>query len=220
MIQDYWSQLQQKLHNLRSRSSVATGRRPGKPTDPDTGLDKRLVEGLDKGLDINTKIADSDDSRRDRLDRSTDANAETHRGWYGYMQYINASIGCLFIVIALLYALHPNPLAWAPYSAAAVLSLITLKSEISIAFSRVLAISTTALMFFFFAGFFLLVPKLAADWYAHQAGWEAVFRIFGAFAMIPILSDYSCRLKAECAEARLHARRAFFSAPDHVRPNN
>jgi hypothetical protein len=136
------------------------------------------------------------------------------------MQYINALIGCLFIVIALLYALHPNPLAWAPYSAAAVLSLITLKPEISIAISRVLAIGTTALMFFFFAGFFLLVPKLAADWYTNQAGWEAVFRIFGAFAMIPILSDYSCRLKAECREAQLHARRAFFSVPDHIRPNN
>lgn len=169
---------------------------------------------------MSTKIAERDGSRRDRFHRNTDTNAQTDRGWYGYMQYINALIGCLFVVIALVYALHPNPLAWAPYSAAAVLSLITLKPEISIAFSRVLAISTTALMFFFFAGFFLLVPKLAADWYTNQTGWEAVFRIFGAFAMIPILSDYSCRLKAECAEARLHARRAFFSAPDHVRPNN
>lgn len=151
---------------------------------------------------------------------NTATNAETDRGWYRYMQYIHASIGCLFILIALIHASLPNPLSWAPYAAAAILALITLKPEISIAFSRVLAIATTALMFFFFAGFFLSVPKLAADWYTHQAGWEAVCRILGAFVMIPILSDYSCRLKAECREARVGARRAFFSVPDHIRSNN
>jgi hypothetical protein len=136
------------------------------------------------------------------------------------MQYINALIGCSFIVIALFYALHPSPMAWAPYAIAGLLALISMKSEISIAVSRVLAVSTTALMFFFFAGFFVLVPQLATDWYTNQEGWQAVCRIFGAFAMIPILSDYSCRLKAECREARYSARRAFFSAPDDVRPHN
>jgi len=123
-------------------------------------------------------------------------------------------------VIALLHAPHPNPLSWAPFSVAAILAFISLKAEISVPVSRVLAISTTAMMFFFFASFFLLVPKLAADWYTHQAGWEAVSRVLAAFAMIPILSDYSCRLKAECLEARRKERRAFFSVPDRIRHSN
>ena len=146
--------------------------------------------------------------------------AAIDRGSHGYMQYVNALIGCSFIIIAIFYALHPSPLAWAPYAVAAALALVSLKPELSLGFSRVLAISTTALMFFFFAGFFVLVPKLATDWYTNQEGWQAVCRIFGAFAMIPILSDYSCRLKAECREARYNARRAFFSAPEHVRHHN
>jgi hypothetical protein len=72
------------------------------------------------------------------------------------------------------------------------------------------------MMFFFFAAFFLIVPKLTADWYLSQYGWEAVCRILGAFVMIPILSDYSCRLKAECLEAREARRTAFFSVPSDV----
>jgi energy-coupling factor transporter transmembrane protein EcfT len=149
-------------------------------------------------------------------------NVSNHvdRGWYRYMQYINALIGCTFIVLALLHAPHPNPFTWLPYSIAAVLALITIKAEISIPISRILAIATTALMFFFFAGFFLMVPKLAADWYTHQAGWEAVSRILGAFVMIPILSDYSCRLKADCIEARRKEGRAFFSVPNHITNND
>ena len=66
--------------------------------------------------------------------------------------------------------------------------------------------------------FFIVVPKLEANWYLQQEGWHAVCLILGAFAMIPILSDYSCRLKAECREARAH-RRAFFSVPSHIPPH-
>jgi hypothetical protein len=135
------------------------------------------------------------------------------------MLYLNGLIGCIFVLIALLHVAHPMPLTWVPYLGAAVLALITLKREVSDMFSRALAVITTIMMFFFFAGFFVVVPKLAADWYLHQEGWEAVCRLLGAFAMIPILSDYSCRLKAECLEARAHRRRAFFSVPSHIPPH-
>lgn len=131
------------------------------------------------------------------------------------MQYINGLIGCVFAVIALLHVPHPTPFAWLPYVCGGALAFITLKSEISIPWSRVLAIATTAAMFFFFAGFFVLAPKLSADWYTRQEGWLAVTRLIGAFLMLPILSDYSCRLKAECREAIAHHRRMFFTAPDH-----
>ena len=142
------------------------------------------------------------------------------------MQYVNALIGCTLVVIGLIHAFHPTPLAWAPYAGASILAFISLKPELvnnrpelSIAVARVLAIVTTAVMFFFFAGFFISVSKLPADWYADQTGWVAVCRILSAFVMIPLLSDYSCRLKKECQEARLAERRAFFSVPHHIPPH-
>jgi hypothetical protein len=136
------------------------------------------------------------------------------------MFYINGLIGCIFVLIALLHVPHPTPFSWAPYLGGAVLALITLKREITPMFSRPLAVVTTVMMFFFFARFFVVVPTLAANWYAHQEGWEAVCLLLSAFAMIPILSEYSCRCKADCLEARhAHHRRAFFSVPSHIPPH-
>jgi threonine/homoserine/homoserine lactone efflux protein len=142
------------------------------------------------------------------------------RGRFGYMQYIHGFIGCVLVLLALIHVPYPAPFAWLPYAGAAVLAFITLKSEIGLRVSTILAIATAAIMFFFFAWFFLLAPKLAADWYANQTGWAAVCRILGAFVMIPILSEYSCRLKADCREARAARRTAFFSVPSHIRPES
>lgn len=138
----------------------------------------------------------------------------------GYMQYIHGFIGCVLVLLALIHIPFPEPLAWLPYSVAAVLAFITLKSELSIPISRVLAIATAGMMFFFFAVFFLVVPTLEASWYKTQYGWAAVCLILSAFVMIPILSEYSCRLKANCMEAREARRNAFFSVPDNVRPES
>lgn len=135
------------------------------------------------------------------------------------MQYIHGLIGCILVVLALIHVPYPAPFAWAPYAGAAALAFITLQHEIGIAVSRLLAIITAGLMFFFFALFFLAVPRLEADWYTSQYGWAAVCLILSAFLMIPILSDFSCRLKKECVEAREARRTAFFSAPSHIRPH-
>jgi hypothetical protein len=134
------------------------------------------------------------------------------------MQYIHGFIGCILVILSLIHVPTPEPLAWFPYAAAAVLAFITLKADLSMGLSRILAIVTAGMMFFFFAWFFLMVPKLSADWYSHQAGWFAVCRLMGAFLMIPILSEYSCRLKAGCVEARAERKTAFFSIPNHIRP--
>jgi len=142
------------------------------------------------------------------------------RGRIGYMLYIHGFIGCVLVVLALIHIPYPAPFAWLPYASAAILAFITLKPDIGLGVSRILAIATTGMMFFFFAAFFLLVPKLPSDWYASQFGWAAVCRILSAFVMIPILSEYSCRLKAECREARAARRTAFFSVPGHIRPES
>ncbi len=136
------------------------------------------------------------------------------------MLYLSGLIGCIFVLIASLHVPHPMPFTWVPYLGAAALALITLKREIGDAIAEALAVVTTVTMFFFFAAFFVVVPKLAADWYQHQEGWEAVCLIVCAFAMIPILSHYSCRLKEDCPEeAPAERRRAFFSLPVHIPPN-
>lgn len=134
------------------------------------------------------------------------------------MQYFHGFVAITFAVLALLHVPHPSPWLWLPYAAGAVLAFMTLLPNLSILFSRILAVAATALMFFFFAGFFMEVPRLASDWYQSQEGWSVVARLVGAFTLIPVLSDFSCRCKAECREARADrysrpGSSGFFSAP-------
>ncbi len=137
------------------------------------------------------------------------------------MQVIHGAIALMLLAVALLHVPHPTPFIWVPYALASALAIITVFADVGQFFSRLLAISTTMLMFFFFAGFFMDVPKLESDWYVRQEGWFAVSTLLAAFAMIPILSDYSCRCKADCMHARAAGERlSFFRAPGHVRPPN
>jgi len=136
------------------------------------------------------------------------------------MKYFHGLVGIIFVVLALLHVPHPSPYIWVPYAAAATLTFITLFPHLNIVLSRILAIATTILLFFFFSSFFMDVPKLAADWYQRQEGWAAVSMLFGAFVMLSILSDYSCRCKAERREKREQRSREFFSAPNEVRRAN
>lgn len=154
-----------------------------------------------------------------RRDGSDIEKSEAKRGRFGFMQYIHGFIGFVLVVMALIHVPFPDPLEWLPYAVAAGLAFITLTQNLSMGIARVLAILTAGAMFFFFAIFFLLVPRLDADWYTTQYGWAAVCRILAAFLMIPVLSDYSCRLKKDCVEAREARRNAFFSVPSHIRPS-
>jgi hypothetical protein len=141
------------------------------------------------------------------------ANAPTAR--MRGMRYFLAFSAVTFVVLALLHVPHPSPFLWLPYAAAAVLAGLTLVPRLKTMFSRVLAVAATALMFFLFFGFFMEVPKLEAGWYQSQEGWAAVSRLLAAFLLIPLLSEFSCRCKAEGREGRKHSgRQGFFSAPD------
>lgn len=138
------------------------------------------------------------------------------------MHVFNALVGVTFVVLALLHVPHPSPWLWLPYAAGAVLAFLTLVPRLGILFSRILAIAATALMFSFFAGFFTEVPKLESNWYLSQEGWFAVALLLGAFTLIPVLSDYSCRCKAErrgsvCGRRSIR-HHGFFTAPEQARP--
>ena len=138
------------------------------------------------------------------------------------MQAFNALVGVTFVILALLHVPHPSPWLWVPYAAGAVLAFLTLVPRLGIFVSRLLAVAATALMFSFFAGFFTEVPKLASDWYQSQEGWSAVSLLLGAFTLIPVLSDYSCRCKAVCRasarETNPGRQHGFFTAPEQVPP--
>lgn len=146
------------------------------------------------------------------------------RGLTKGMHCFNALFGCTFTILALLHVPHPTPWLWVPYFAGAVLAFLTLTPNLSVFASRILAIVATGLMFYLFAGFFMDVPKLASDWYQSQEGWLAVAQLLGAFTLIPVLSAYSCRCKAE-REQHQPARRegrhhGFFTVPDQVPPRS
>ncbi len=164
-------------------------------------------------------LQESQDGQRVRANAQPGAS-DIDRGRFGYMQYIHGLLGCVLAVLALIHIPFPKPFAWLPFALASVLAFITLKPALSMGLSRILAISTAGMMFFFFALFFLIVPTLEVDWYRTQYGWAAVCLILSAFVMIPILSEYSCRLKADCMEARAARRTAFFSVPAHIRPES
>lgn len=139
------------------------------------------------------------------------------------MHYFQALVGVTFVALALLHVPHPSPWLWAPYAAGAILAFLTLV-PLSVFFSRILAVAATALVFFFFAGFFMEVPRLESDWYQSQEGWSAVGLSLGAFTMLPVLSDYSCRCKAQCHQhadtPRDDRRHGFFTAADQVPPRS
>jgi hypothetical protein len=114
--------------------------------------------------------------------------------------------------MALLHVPHPMPFSWVPYLTGAVLALITLRREIADMFSRALAVITTLTMFFFFAAFFMVVPRLSQGWYAQ----DAVCLLLGAFAAIPILSNYSCRLKANNINLTEGSNMCYNAVPKYI----
>ena len=68
-------------------------------------------------------------------------------------------------------------------------------------------------MFFYFAAFFRIVDHFHENWYRGGMALEAVGMLLSAFAMIPVLSVFSCRMKADCVEPGLTSQ-ALLSAPD------
>ena len=91
------------------------------------------------------------------------------------MQIIHGAIALMLLAVALLHVPHPTPFIWVPYALASALAVITVFADVGQFFARLLAISTTMLMFFFFSGFFMDVPKLESDWYVRPEGWFEPF---------------------------------------------
>jgi|TARA_B110000483_G_scaffold210068_1_gene256890 heme/copper-type cytochrome/quinol oxidase subunit 2 len=130
------------------------------------------------------------------------------------MRIFNAIVGLMLLGLAVLHGFIPKtPLLSAIYAAGAVMALGSLWRNISFGAARVLAFLTVAAMFFYFAAFFRIVDHFHENWYRGGMALEAVGMLLSAFAMIPVLSVFSCRMKADCVEPS-STNRALFSAPD------
>lgn len=141
------------------------------------------------------------------------------------MRLVTGIIGCFLLTLAVLHAFIPREsyqiFMWL-YGAGALCAFISMKGEMPLLLVRVLALVTTGAMFFYFAVFFKMAPHFQEEWYRSAAALEALGMLLSAFAMIPVLSCYSCMLKADCRETLQQAnstRRAFFSVPEGVKDN-
>ena len=134
------------------------------------------------------------------------------------MPMMSGLIGCGLMLLAVIHAFIPNDnVTTMLYAGGAALAFLTVKRDLSIIIARVLAVATTALMFFYFACFFELSLAFNEHWYYSGAALDAVGLLFAAFGMIAVLAEYSCILKADCHErVKAGRRRAFFSVPQGI----
>ena len=137
------------------------------------------------------------------------------------MRMVTGIIGCILLTLAITNAFIPHPSALTflfLYAGGALCAFATLHSNMHQVLARVFAVVTTAVMFFCFAAFFKMAPDFHEGWYRTGPALEGVGMLLSAFAMIPVLSCFSCMLKAECRETmeRDAGRSNFFSVPDSV----
>lgn len=125
------------------------------------------------------------------------------------MHYVNAGLGLVLIALAAFQLFgEANVELAAAFLGGSVLALATLTRRMSLFTVNVFAILTVVAMFFYFAGFFQLAPQLH-HWYMRGEAAHCLGLLFAAFAMIPVLSEYSCRKKSEQCERFRQWRRPF-----------
>ena len=129
------------------------------------------------------------------------------------MRLLMIGITAVLIVFAVLQLNDTDSGRWfLIYVMGAAAAALTLPSALSRNAHRLLAVGTMLLMFFYFFGFFKLAPGLGELWWQTEVGREAVGLFVGGFALMPVLSCYSCRLKATRASKDRRAP-AVFSSP-------
>ncbi len=112
------------------------------------------------------------------------------------MRYVNGVICVALFVLALSYLSESNSVPWSLiYGCGALVALLSLKSRVTYPVAWVGAIGATVAMFCYFALFFQMVPHLRGDWIAQRH--ESIYLVAAAFCMIPVLSNFSCRLKGD-----------------------
>ena len=130
------------------------------------------------------------------------------------MQYVNAVIAVALVVFAA--ASLDAPAQALMYVVGAALAAIAFKHWLGIWMVRVLAIGTVVTLYWYFGQFFLVAGDLKPGWFATGEAIPALGLLVAGFGMIPVLSEYSCRMKAsaECERGRrqFEDRKPFLNA--------
>lgn len=130
------------------------------------------------------------------------------------MKIVNAIIGCVLLALAILHVFIPKtPILSLIYFGGAVLALVSVRPHISFGWARGFAVATVIAMFFYFAAFFRIVDHFHEQWYRSGMMLEAIGMLISAFAMIPVLSVFSCFMKSEGQDVGANDR-AIFAAPE------
>ena len=110
------------------------------------------------------------------------------------MRYVNGLIGVALVVLALRYVGETDAVPWSlVYGYGALVAFLSLKSRITYPVAWIGAIGATVAMFCYFGLFFQMVPHVRGNWLT--LGHECMYLGSAAFCMIPVLSNFSCRLK-------------------------
>lgn len=129
------------------------------------------------------------------------------------MRYVNATTAVALFGLALLQLwLLDDPVAALPFALGAVVAALAAKHWLHGKVVRLLAFVAAGVMFCFFWQFFTLTPTLHADWYRQPGTLNVLALLFAGFGMMPVVSEYTCRMKAngDCERAR---RKAASDAP-------
>ena len=137
---------------------------------------------------------------------------------------VTAVVGCILLTLAVIHAFIPHASATfflVLYAAGAICAFSAIYSSMNLWLARILAVATTGMMFFYFATFFKMAPHFQEEWYRSGLALEGIGMLLSAFALIPVLSCYSCMLKADCREQLQDEKKrpAFFAVPDGI-PDN
>ena len=124
------------------------------------------------------------------------------------MRYVNAVTAAALFGLAAFQMLSQGDLAAAlAFVFGGVVAVFAVTHWLHTKVVRVLAFLSTVIMFCFFWQFFSLTPTLQTGWYREAGTLDAVGFLIAGFGMIPVLSEYTCRMKANgnCARARRNA---------------
>ena len=128
------------------------------------------------------------------------------------MQYVNAVIAAALLGLAFM-TLEDLRQSGA-FVLGAILAAVAFKHWLNPAMVRLLAVLTAGMLFWYFSQFFVLVAEAGGAWRWRQHGVPAAGALLAGFAMIPVLSEYTCRMKAsgQCERARRKLASSRFAA--------
>ena len=115
------------------------------------------------------------------------------------MRYVNGIMAFVLMALAISQIIGPGNISLVlSFAGGSVLALLSLQRSLSLMTARGLAVLSATAMFFYFAGFFRHCPEMSSGWYLLDDAPGLIGLLVAGFAMIPVLSVYSCWMKAEC----------------------